>query len=218
MKKKKATIVTREGSSFEVKQITNCMIHQNDIPKYIHITKLPLQWHIKPYSIVVLSCGLHCLLQPPQPTAPTHPTKTTSKPKITLAFSLATPRRGKIGNEHPSSNPKVLSGECLSELPVGRGDVPWGGGSSVTACNPKRQSLSDQLCVWLPVLPPVSAHAHPSRPRPLHTHSHNVACSGNIRDQHQIEITETVDGKTDSTALTTWHPVTKQKETMVLKK
>ena len=105
-----------------------------------------------------------------------------------------------------SSNPEVLSCEGLTELPIGRGDVPRGWGAPVAPRNPKRQRLSHQHCVWLPVLTPVAAHGHPASLGPLHQHAHDIPCTRDVGDQDQVEVAEAVDSEPDPTVLAAWHP------------
>lgn len=109
------------------------------------------------------------------------------------------------------SDSEILSGESLTELPVGRDYVPRGGGTSVTACDPEGKWLTNQNRVWLPVLTPVAAQAHPAGPGPFHAHPHDIPCTRDVGDQNQVEVTEAVDGEPDSSALAAWHPAQKDK-------
>jgi hypothetical protein len=105
-----------------------------------------------------------------------------------------------------SSNPKVFPCESLTELPIGWGYVPRGWGAPVAPRDPERQWLSHQHCVWLPVLTPVSAHAHPASLGALHQHAHDIPCTRDVGDQHQVEVAEAVDCEPDTSVLAAWHP------------
>lgn len=45
------------------------------------------------------------------------------------------------------SNPKILAGKSLTELPIGWNDVPRGRGATVTAGDPEGQGLAHQNSV-----------------------------------------------------------------------
>lgn len=111
----------------------------------------------------------------------------------------------------PESDSEILSGESLTELPVGRDYVPGGGGTSVTACDPEGKWLTNQNSVGLPVLTPVAAQGHPAGSGPFHAHPHDIPCTRDVGDQNQVEVTEAVDGEPDSSALAAWHPAQKDK-------
>jgi len=59
----------------------------------------------------------------------------------------------------------------------------------------------------LPILPPVSAHAVPTTFASFHAHAHDIPCTRHVGDQNQIEVTKTVDHESNSTSLSTCHPV-----------
>lgn len=105
-----------------------------------------------------------------------------------------------------SSDPEVLASEGLTELPAGGDDVPGGGGAPVTGGDAEGERLTNQHGVGLPVLAPVAAHAHPPGPRPLHAHPHDVPSPRHVRDQHQVEVPEPVDGEPHPASLPAWHP------------
>lgn len=110
------------------------------------------------------------------------------------------------------SDSEVLPGECLTELPIGRNNVPWGGSAPVTASDPEGQRLTNQNGVWLPVLTPVTAHAHPASLGSFHAHPHDVPCTRDVAYQNQVEVTEAVDCEPDPSALAAWHPAQKVKK------
>jgi hypothetical protein len=105
----------------------------------------------------------------------------------------------------PSSDPEVLALEGLSELPVARGGVPGGGGAAVAAGDAEGEPLADEDGVGLPVLAPVARQGHPPRARRLHARADDVAGAGHVGDQHQVEVTEAVDGEPDPTGLEARH-------------
>lgn len=90
-------------------------------------------------------------------------------------------------------DPKILSGECLSKLPIRGDNVQRSGGAAVTACDSEGEWLTNENHVWLPVLTPVTAHAHPLSLWPFHAHLHYVPCTRDVGDQNQVEVTEAID-------------------------
>ena len=105
-----------------------------------------------------------------------------------------------------SLNPKILAGKSLTELPISWDYVPWSRGASVTACDPEGQWLTNENCVWLPVLTPVAAHAHPTSLCAFNAHAHDISCTRDVGDQNQVEVTEAVDCESDPSVLAAWHP------------
>ena len=101
---------------------------------------------------------------------------------------------------------EILSNECLTKLPVSWHNVPRGGAASVTRFHPKRKWLPYQHCVWLPVLAPVTAHAHPGSPWPFHVHPQDIPCTRHVGDQNQVEVAEPVYCEPDSSLLAAWYP------------
>jgi len=63
----------------------------------------------------------------------------------------------------------------------------------------------------LPILPPVTAHAHPRGFTSFNTHAHDIPCTRDVGDQYQVEVTETVDCESDAACLSAWHPAQKIK-------
>lgn len=104
------------------------------------------------------------------------------------------------------SNSEILAGKCLTKLPVGWDYIPWSGTASVTACHPKREWLTNQNGVWLPVLSPVSAHTHPPGPCSFYARLHDIPCARHVGDQYQVKVTESVYCEPYSPSLPAWHP------------
>ena len=102
------------------------------------------------------------------------------------------------------SNSEIFSRESLTELPIGRYDVPCGGGSTVTACHPEGQRLAHQDGIGLPVLSPVTVHAHPTRFGPLNAHPRDIPCTRDVGDQNQVKVTKAVDRESNPKLLPTW--------------
>lgn len=127
--------------------------------------------------------------------------------QLKASFELAPKNYG--GNFSSSSlDPEILAGEGLSKLPVWRSNVPGSRGAAVAAGDPEGEGLTDQDSIGLPVLAPVSAHAHPPCSRSLNTDSDNVTGTGNVGDQDKIEVTEAINGEPDSPMLAARDPVT----------
>ena len=82
-----------------------------------------------------------------------------------------------------------------------------GRGAPITARDPERKRLAHQHRVGLPVLAPVTAHAHPFSVGSFHAHAHDVSCTRHVRHQNQVKVTETVDSESDSPLLSAWDPV-----------
>lgn len=101
---------------------------------------------------------------------------------------------------------EILAGEGLPELPIRRRHAPGGRGAPVTAGDPEGERLAHQHRVGLPVLPPVSAHAHPVRFAALHAHPHDIPCTRHVGDQNQVEVLESVDREPYSPDLPACHP------------
>lgn len=116
--------------------------------------------------------------------------------------------KGKKSRNRPNgiSNSEILSHERLTKLPIGRSNVPGSGGPTVTACEPERERLTNQDGVGLPVLTPVTAHAHPPCVRPLNACPHDIPCTSHVCDQNQVEVSEAVDGESDPSAPSARHP------------
>ena len=100
---------------------------------------------------------------------------------------------------------EILSHEGLTELPISWCHVPWSGGASVTARDSERKGLAHQHSVGLPILSPVSAHAHPLGVGALNTDAHDIPCTRDVGDQNQVEVTEVVDGKPNPSEFPAWH-------------
>lgn len=109
------------------------------------------------------------------------------------------------------SDAEILAREGLAELPIRRCHVPGSGGASVTAFDSEGNGLAHQISVGLPILPPVTCHAHPACFRSLYAHAHDIPCARDVGDQNQVEVTEAIDCESDSTPLSAWHPAILQK-------
>lgn len=101
---------------------------------------------------------------------------------------------------------KLGSGESLAEGPTSRRHVVRHDGASVTAGDLKREALTVEVGVALPVLAPVSGHGLPSGPGPLHGHSVDLPRPTHVSYQNQVEIRMTVDGEPYSSLSSTRHP------------
>ena len=99
----------------------------------------------------------------------------------------------------------------MAKLPIGGSNVPWSGSAPVTACDPKREWLTNQNSVWLPVLTPVTTQAHPPSLWPFHARPHDIPCTRDVGDQDQVEVFEAVDCEPDSSMLSARHPIFKKK-------
>ena len=66
--------------------------------------------------------------------------------------------------------------------------------------------MTTEISVRLPVLTPVTAHAHPIRLCAFDPHFLNITCTCYIADQNQIEVTKTVDCEPYSSCLPTRDP------------
>lgn len=104
------------------------------------------------------------------------------------------------------SDSEVISSERLTKLPIGRDNVPRRSGATVTGFDTEWEWLSDQDGVWLPVLPPVTAHAHPPSLGPFDAHLHNIPCTRDVGDQNQVEVGVAIDLEPDPSSLLAWHP------------
>lgn len=105
-----------------------------------------------------------------------------------------------------SSDTKILSSESLTKLPMGWNNVPRSRRSTVTSSYSKGQSLAHQNRVRLPILPPVSTHWHPPSSRALNIGVHNIPCTRDVADEHQVKVTESVNSKPYPPMLSTCHP------------
>ncbi|KAF7845483.1 hypothetical protein G2W53_002388 [Senna tora] len=101
---------------------------------------------------------------------------------------------------------EILAREGLAELPISGCHVAGGGGASVTACDSNGKSLTHQIGIGLPILPPVTCHAHPACFGSFYTNAHDIPCTRHVGDQNQVEVTEPVHCESDSTYLSAWHP------------
>lgn len=106
-------------------------------------------------------------------------------------------------------DPEILSDKGLSKLPVGRNDVPWSRGSTVTGCDTEGKWLTNENSIRLPVLSPVPSQTHPTCLWTSHARLHDVSCSRHVRDQHQVEVTVTVDREPYPSTFPTCHPIYK---------
>lgn len=104
------------------------------------------------------------------------------------------------------SDTEILSGESLTELPIGWSDVPRGWGAAVAAGDAEGQGLAHQNRVWLPVLTPVTAHWHPPGSGALHVRAHDITRTRYVANQHQVEVTESVYREPYPSVLSAWHP------------
>lgn len=66
--------------------------------------------------------------------------------------------------------------------------------------------MSHKYSVGLPVLPPVAAHGHPICVGSFDANAHNIPCTGDVGNQNQVEVTETVNCESDPSLLSTWYP------------
>jgi hypothetical protein len=120
--------------------------------------------------------------------------------------ALASSRRATRGLSS-QSDPEVLALEGLAEAPVPRGGVPGGGGAAVAAGDAEGERLADEDGAGLPVLAPVPRHGQPlPGARRLHARAHHVPRAGHVRDQHQVEVPEAVDGEPHAAGLAARHP------------
>ena len=97
------------------------------------------------------------------------------------------------------SHSVLVSGlESLSEMPVGRRNVQACENTVITRGHTKRQLLSREHDIALPVLTPVACHRYPPSVAPLHLHRHDVATPTNVGHQHEVEVWVPVDGEADT--------------------
>ena len=101
---------------------------------------------------------------------------------------------------------EILSGIGLPELPVRWRYVPRGSGTAVTGGNSKGKCLTGQDRVRLPVLPPVTAHAHPVGLRALDPHFLDITCPRDIADQNQVKVAESVNCEPYPARFSTGYP------------
>jgi len=102
--------------------------------------------------------------------------------------------------------------KCLTKLPVSRHKVVASDSSTITCSHLKREALTIQVRVALPILPPVSRHGLPTSPWPLDGHRVNITSSSNICHQNQVEVWVTIDGEPDTSFLHTRDSVLSQKQ------
>jgi len=107
---------------------------------------------------------------------------------------------------------KLLPFKCLTKCPVSRHNVVAGESSTITCGHLKREALTIQVRVALPILPPVSRHGLPPSLRPLDGHRMNITSSTDICHQNQVEVWVTIDGEPDPSFLHTGHSVLSQKQ------
>ncbi|GER28601.1 son of sevenless homolog 2 [Striga asiatica] len=112
------------------------------------------------------------------------------------------------GSGSSSSDTEILAREGLPELPISGRHVPRGRRPAVAGRDPEGQGLAHQHAVGLPVLPPVAAHRNPRGLSALDAHAHDVPCAGDVGDQEQVEVPETVDREPDTSRFPARHPLT----------
>ena len=134
-------------------------------------------------------------------------TQTKTHKFLQFSHSLSTFRENKAKEKIFGSNSEIFSRDSLAELPIGGYDVPGGGGSTVTACDPEGQRLAHQDGIGLPVLPPVTAHAHPTRFGSLDARPYDIPWTRDVCDQNQVEVAEAVDREPDPSLLSARNPV-----------
>ena len=98
--------------------------------------------------------------------------------------------------------------EGLSKLPIGGDDIVAGDGSSVAAGDLEGEGLAIEVGVALPVLSPVPGHGLPTGLGPFDGHRVNISRTGNVGDEHQVEVGVAIDGEPDPSLLRTGHPAT----------
>lgn len=84
--------------------------------------------------------------------------------------------------------------------------VPRGSGTTVTGSNSEGKCLTGEYRVRLPVLPPVTAHAHPIGLCALDPHFLDIACTRHIADQNQVKVAESVNCEPYPARFPTWYP------------
>lgn len=100
----------------------------------------------------------------------------------------------------------MASLEGLAELPAGRHDIVAGESPSVAGGDLEGEALAVEVCIALPVLPPVLRHGLPPGLRPLHRHRMHVAGPTDIGDEHQVEVRVAIDGEPYPSLLGTGDP------------
>lgn len=86
------------------------------------------------------------------------------------------------------SSTELRAGVCLTKGPPRRSNIVRNDRSAVTRRHSKRQRLSIQISIALPILPPVPRHRLPPRPRPFHRHRMHVSGATDVRYQNQVEV------------------------------
>jgi len=110
-----------------------------------------------------------------------------------------------------SSDAEVFAREGLTKLPIRWCHVLRSRGAAIAASNPERKRLAHENGVGLPVLSPVTAHAHPISLGALDPHIHDIPCTRHVGHQNQVEVTETVDSESDASLLPARYPENKNK-------
>ncbi|KAF8364804.1 hypothetical protein HHK36_033219 [Tetracentron sinense] len=132
---------------------------------------------------------------------PVSPTGSRSRSSIHCLMQLCI-----CATNHMFGDSEIFPRESLTELPIGRDDVPGCGGPAIASGDPEGEGLAHQNGVRLPVLPPVTAHAHPPCLGSFDAHAHYVPCSRDVCYQHQVEVSESVYCEPDASSLSAWHP------------
>uniref|UniRef100_A0A804PRV9 Uncharacterized protein n=1 Tax=Zea mays TaxID=4577 RepID=A0A804PRV9_MAIZE len=97
---------------------------------------------------------------------------------------------------------EVLVGvESLAELPPRRHDVLEDDVLSAGGDEREAEALADEpACEAVPVGAPVPVHGDPVRVGALHSHALDGATSGDVGDEHHVEVVEAGDGEAHAAA------------------
>lgn len=101
---------------------------------------------------------------------------------------------------------ELSSGERLPERPPCRRNIVRNNGAPVARGHLKRQALTAEVRVVLPILAPVSGHGLPLSSGPFDRNRLDVAGAPHVGDENQVEEGVAVDGEPYSALSVTSHP------------
>ena len=115
---------------------------------------------------------------------------------------------------------KLTSLEGLTKLPISRCHVVACDSSTVTGGDLKRETLSIEEGVALPILPPVPWHGLPTSFGPFDGDCIDIPCTRDVVDQNQVEVRVSINCEPYSSLFHTRHPVfiikkTKTKDSII---
>lgn len=99
----------------------------------------------------------------------------------------------------------------MAELPIGGCHVPRGDLATVAGSDPEGEGLAHKEGAGLPILPPVPGQSDPWGSGALNQDLLDITRTGHVGHQHQVKVTETVNGEPNPALLSAWNPKKKNK-------